>query len=430
MKGVLWLFGVVLAACSAAPDWPEIQIEQVANSLQAPVYLTHAGDGSSRLFIVESPGRIRVIQDGAIQIEPFLDITDRVLSPASLPTASGEQGFLGLAFPPGFTQKDYFYVYYTRLDGDNVLARFCLSPDPNRAEVSSEQVLLLLEHSAHPEHNAGQLAFGPDGYLYVGTGDSGGAGDPLNTAQDPASLLGKILRIDVEGGASSQGASNQGGAAQDQPGLCETVGLPTPRLPAYQIPPDNPFIRTPTSRPEIWAMGLRNPWRFSFDRLTGDLYITDVGQDSREEINYQPAGFAGGANYGWDLLEGSQCFTDLADGLSDAGQKCVQRPGFVYPVLEYSHGVEETEGCAITGGYIYQGQENPALEGIYFYADFCLGKIWGLRYWKGLWESQLLLDTPLQISSFGEDEAGELYLAHLGSGIKPDGAIFRLVSGH
>ena len=424
MKGVLWLFGVVLAACSATPAWPEIQIEQIANSLQAPVYLTHAGDGSSRLFIVESPGRIRVIQNGAIQIEPFLDISDRVLSPASLPTASGEQGFLGLAFPPGFTQKDYFYVYYTRLDGDNVLARFCLSPDPNRAEVNSEQVLLLLEHSAHPEHNAGQLAFGPDGYLYVGTGDSGGAGDPLNTAQDPASLLGKILRIDVEGSASSQG-----GAAQHQPELCERVGLPTSLSPAYQIPPDNPFLQTPTSRPEIWAMGLRNPWRFSFDRLTGDLYITDVGQDSREEINYQPGGFAGGANYGWDMLEGSQCYTDLADSIMDAEQKCGQQPGFVYPILEYPHGVEETEGCAITGGYIYQGQENPALERIYFYADFCLGKIWGLRYWKGHWENQLLLDTPLQISSFGEDETGELYLAHLGSGIKPDGAIFRLVSG-
>jgi glucose/arabinose dehydrogenase len=367
--------------------------------------------------VVESPGRIRIIHDGVVEDGSFLDISDRVLSPASLPTASGEQGFLGLAFPPRYAQKGYFYVYYTRLDGDNVLARFCRSPDPNKAEVKSEQVLLRLEHSAHPEHNAGQLAFGPDGYLYVGTGDSGGSGDPLNAAQDPASLLGKILRIDVEGaGPQSSGE------------ICNSTGFSTHKSPAYQIPPDNPLVQNRAGRPEIWALGLRNPWRFSFDRLTGDMYLTDVGQDSREEINYQPAGFAGGANYGWNILEGSQCFTDLSNSTPGAEQKCGQQPGFIYPVLEYPHGVEDSQGCAITGGYIYRGGENPALEGIYLYADFCLGKIWGLRYWKGLWENQLLVDTPLKISSFGEDEAGELYLAHLGSGIMPDGAIHRLVS--
>ncbi|OGO36774.1 MAG: hypothetical protein A2W35_04960 [Chloroflexi bacterium RBG_16_57_11] len=421
---VVWLACVLLMACGAAPEWPELQIERVTGGFQASVYLTHAGDGSGRLFVVESPGRIRIIQNGIVQVEPFLDITDRVLSPASAPTSSGEQGLLGLAFPPGFPQKNYFYVYYTRLDGDNVLGRFCLSPDPNRAEAKSEQVLLSLEHSAFPEHNAGQLAFGPDGYLYLGTGDSGGAGDPLNAAQDPASLLGKILRIEVEGGAYSQG----GAGSQRYHGLCETGGSTDDLSPVYRIPPDNSFVQKQSSRPEIWALGLRNPWRFSFDRLTGDLYITDVGQDSREEINYQPANYAGGANYGWNILEGSQCYTDMPDSATDPEQSCLSHPDFILPVLEYPHGIEDAQGCAITGGYVYRGREYPTLQGIYFYADFCLGKIWGLRSWNGKWENQLLADAALNISSFGEDEAGELYLAHLGSGIQMDGAIYRLVS--
>ena len=412
---MLWLFSVALAACSTSPEWPELNIEQVADGLQAPVYLTHAGDGSGRLFVLESPGRIRIVQHGMVLAEPFLDISDRVLSPASLPTASGEQGLLGLAFPPGYKQKHYFYAYYTRLDGDGVLARFCVSHDPNRAEAGIEQVILLLEHSAFPEHNAGQLAFGPDGYLYLGSGDGGGAGDPLNSAQDANSLLGKILRIDVEGHNGQPGGE-----------FCETGGPTGAALSPYRIPVDNPFAHSPTGRPEIWALGLRNPWRFSFDRLTGDLYITDVGQASREEVDYQPARFAGGANYGWNILEGSRCFASSPDSATQAGQNCQADSDYVLPIMEYEHGTDEVNGCAITGGYVYRGAEFPALAGIYFYADFCQGKIWGLRHRNGDWENQLLLDTALNISSFGEDEAGELYLTHLGSGIEMDGAIYRL----
>lgn len=426
--GMLCLLFAFLTACRGAPDWPELQLEHVVSDLQAPVYVTHAGDDSGRLFVVESPGRIRIIQNGLIQAEPFLDIRDRVRSPASVPTASGEQGLLGLAFPPGFADKGYFYAFYTRMDGDNVLARYCLSADPNRAEAESEQVVLLLEHSAHPEHNAGQLAFGPDGYLYLGTGDSGGAGDPLVEAQNRASLLGKILRIDVEGSAYNQGeVDRKGGFASCRP----STALSDQSL-RYAIPADNPFAQGRSEKPEVWALGLRNPWRFSFDRTTGDLYISDVGQNSREEINFQAAHFAGGANYGWNILEGSQCYSALPDSQpdSEAGNEpaCQPPPGNLPPVVEYGHGVEEGQGCAITGGYVYRGQASPGLEGIYFYADFCLGKVWGLRYWKGDWKTQLLADTPLKPSSFGEDQAGEIYLVHLGTGLETDGAIYRLAS--
>jgi glucose/arabinose dehydrogenase len=311
---------------------------------------------------------VRILSGGALLATPFIDLSDRVFN-------AGERGLLGLAFPPGYAQKGYFYLHYSRLgDGASVLSRFFVSADPNLALPASEQVLLLVDQP-FANHNGGQLAFGPDGLLYVALGDGGSAGDPFGNGQNPASLLGSLLRLDVEGGA-----------------------LP------YAIPPDNPFVGLPNARPEIWAIGLRNPWRFSFDRLSGDLFIADVGQNTWEEINHQPGGAAGGANYGWNILEGPDCFSP-AEG-------CVPPAAAVAPVASYDHGL----GCSVTGGYVYRGPQNPDLQGLYFYADFCSGRLWGLRRVGATWENQLLAETGRQISSFGEDEAGRLYLADYGSG--------------
>lgn len=250
----------------AAVDWPTLRFTQiVTNIFTAPTCITHAGDGSGRLFIVEQAGRIRIIQSNSVLTLPFLDIASRIAT-------GGERGLLGLAFSPGFSTNGQCYVNYTRTnDGAIVVSRFQITADPNLADQNSEQVLLTVPQP-FANHNGGQIAFGQDGYLYIGTGDGGSGGDPQNRAQNPSTLLGKILRIDVESGV-------------------------TP----YAIPPDNPFVSAPPFGPEIWAWGLRNPWRFSFDRETGDLYIGDVGEGSREEINFQPAGSSGGQNYGWRL---------------------------------------------------------------------------------------------------------------------------------
>lgn len=340
----------------------------VASGLSAPVAITHAGDGSERLFLVEQGGRVRILSAGALLPDPFIDIADRLLS-------GGEQGLLGLAFPPGFAQKGYFYLHYTRAgDGATVLSRFLVSADPNLALATSEEVLLEVEQP-FANHNGGQLAFGPDGMLYLALGDGGSGGDPLGHGQNPASLLGKLLRLEVEGGA-----------------------VP------YAIPADNPFVGSLTTRPEIWALGLRNPWRFSFDRLSGDLFLADVGQNAWEEINHQSAGAAGGANYGWNILEGEVCFSPAVG--------CVPPAAAVAPVAVYDHGL----GCSVTGGYVYRGPQNPGLQGLYLYGDFCSGRIWGLRPLAGGWENLLLADTDWLISSFGEDQGGRLYLADYGSG--------------
>lgn len=343
---------------SAPAPPPAIVLNPVVSGLTQPLGITHAADGSGRLFIVEQAGRVRIFRNGALVPTPFLDITDRV-------TAGGEQGLLGLAFPPGFSGKGYFYVNYTRVpDGATVVSRFQLSVDPDVALPASEEVLLVV---AQPfaNHNGGHLAFGPDGYLYIALGDGGSGGDPFGNGQNLAALLGKILRIDVESGV-----------------------VP------YAIPSGNPFSS------EIWAYGLRNPWRFSFDRVTGDLYIADVGQNLIEEVNFQPAASLGGANYGWNIMEGSSCFNSL---------NCNQA-GLTLPVAEYSH----TEGnCSVTGGFVYRGAQYPALQGDYLYGDFCSGRIWGLRRVGAAWENRLLLDSTLSLSSFGEDEAGNLYAADI-----------------
>jgi len=347
-------------------------LQKIADGLQRPTFLTHAGDGSGRLYITEQPGRVRVWQAGQLLAEPFLDITDRVGSRAN------EQGLLSIAFSPDFPQSRCFFVNYTDRQGATVIAGFLANDDGLTADPSSEwQVMRIPQPYAN--HNGGQIAFGPDGMLYIGMGDGGSAGDPQNFAQNPRSLLGKLLRIDV----------SQSSAAQP-----------------YRLPPDNPSFG-PDAPPEIWATGLRNPWRFSFDRLTGDLYIADVGQNRFEEVNFQPAG-QGGQNYGWRFREGFEPFAGDPRGLA-----------LTDPVFQYDH----SQGCSITGGYVYRGEALPRLVGAYLFGDYCSGLVWTLRRGDDeAWQGEVLFETGLNISSFGEDEAGELYF------IDHRGAVYQLVA--
>jgi len=383
MLALTAVWAVLLSGCKGSggntpvsPSQPPpvaVSFTPVAGGLNLPVHIGHAGDGSGRLFLVEQPGRILILGNGTVLPTPFLDIRALVLS-------GGERGLFSVAFPPGYPSKGYFYVDYTRVpDGATVVARYSVTADPNIADNGSETVLLTV---AQPfsNHNGGQLAFGPDGYLYVGMGDGGSGGDPQNNAQSPGSLLGKLLRLDVESGA-----------------------VP------YGIPADNPFLSDPTFLEEIWALGLRNPWRFSFDRDTGDLYLADVGQNRVEEVDFLPFGSGSGSNYGWSVMEGDLCFSDpfcTPDGL-------------VLPVATYDH----SQGCSVTGGYVYRGSSYPALQGLYFFGDFCSGRVWGLRRNGTSWENVLLSDTAFSISTFGEDETGDLYLADYGSG-----TVYRIVS--
>lgn len=367
----VFLGGVFLPASVQAQLFPSISLETRLSGLQKPVVITNAGDGSGRLFIVQQGGIIKISLNGALLPSAFLDITGRVLF-------SGERGLLGLAFPPNFATKRYFYVYYTSLTGDNVVARYALSADPNLADPNSEQIIITLLHPTYANHNGGQLAFSPrDGFLYIGTGDGGGGGDPFNNAQNPLALLGKLLRLDVE--------------STPDPGL------------NYRIPPTNPFFSLTGFRGEIWALGLRNPWRFSFDRLTHNLYIGDVGQATYEEVDFQLTNSVGGENYGWNILEGPACYNPPLN--------CVPPTDYVPPVMYYNH----TEGIAIIGGYVYRGAKFAPLQGIYFFGDLN-GKIWGLQRVAGIWQRQLLSTLGFQISTFGEDEAGNLYVAAYSSG--------------
>jgi glucose/arabinose dehydrogenase len=330
------------------------------------VGITHAGDGSGRVFVVEQNGQIRVIKDGALRAAPFLDLADRV-------SCCGERGLLSVTFPPDYAARNHFYVNYTDRNGDTVVARFSVSADPEVADPASEEIILTVQQP-YPNHNGGQLAFGPnDGYLYIGMGDGGSAGDPANRAQNPADLLGKLLRIDVESGAAP-----------------------------YAIPPSNPYTQTAGYRGEIWALGLRNPWRFAFDRANGDLYVADVGQNEYEEVDYQPATSRGGENYGWRVMEGAHCYKTA---------ECA-RGGLILPVAEYDH----SQGCSVTGGVVYRGPAFARLAGMYLYGDYCSGRLWGLRRTGAGWANQLLLDTSLNITAFGEDEAGEIYVADYGGG--------------
>ncbi len=395
------------AASSNSPafSWPTITLNKYATGLSMPTALTNAGDGSGRLFALEQAGQIRIIKNGSVLSTPFLDISGKT-------KANGEEGLLGLAFPPGYNSKGHFYIYYTNLDGNNILARYRVSSNPDTADPNSEEILLTLLHPTYPNHNGGQLAFGPDGYLYVGVGDGGGGGDPNNNAQNLGTLLGKILRIDVEAGAKAANTPSRLPAASNLIYLPFTFGsgsVPSSSGASYFIPASNPFINTSGALPEIWAYGLRNPWRFSFDRQTGDLYIADVGQDTMEEIDFQPAGSPGGQNYGWNILEGILCYPSGQQG------GCTPPSNYVPPVATYYHGTNDSNGCSVTGGYVYRGQTYPALQGIYFYGDYCSGRIWGLVN-AGGWQTQELAHPTISISTFGQDEAGNLYVADYATG--------------
>jgi glucose/arabinose dehydrogenase len=336
---------------SSFPNAADYEWQTIASGLNRPVDIQPANDGSGRLFIIEKTGYISVYENGQLLDTPFLDITDRVND------SGNEMGLLGLAFHPDYEQNGFFYVNYTGDGRATRISRFQASG--NISDSNSENVLLIVEQP-YQNHKGGTLAFGPDGYLYAGLGDGGSAGDPHKNGQNIDTLLGKILRLDVDNGDP------------------------------YSIPSDNPFGN------EVWAYGLRNPWRISFDRLTGDLWIGDVGQNTWEEIDYLPAGSEGGANFGWSVMEGNHAY----DGEPQSG---------IYtPVVEYSHA---EGGCSVTGGYVYRGAAMPEWNGIYLYGDYCSGKVWALISSNGQWQSQVMFETGVTITSFGQDESGEIYLA-------------------
>lgn len=350
------------ASVSVLPEPGGYSWQTVVTGLNMPEGLVNAGDGSGRLFIVEQPGLIRILKDGELLPTPFLDLTQKV-------NCCGEKGLLGLTFHPNYAENGYFYVDYVELVDSTlytVVARYSVSAsDPDQADPGSELRILHIEQPFQ-NHKGGQLQFGPDSYLYIGMGDGGSEGDPLGNGQSLQTLLGKILRIDVDHG---------------QP---------------YTIPADNPFVNG-GGLPEIWAYGLRNPWRFSFDILNGDLYIGDVGQDAWEEIDWLPGGSPGGSNFGWSYFEGTHPYR----GSPSANEK------FVMPVAEYSHDV----GNAVIGGYVYRGQSLPAWQGVYIYGDYGTGRVWALLHLAdGTWQNSQMFDTGLSIYSFGVDEQGELYM--------------------
>jgi len=366
------------ATCGAGtpvPGTPALATALVVRGLSGPLDLQVAPGDRSRLFVVEQPGRIRVIRDGVLVATPFLDISGRISS-------GGERGLLGLAFHPGYAQNGRFFVNYTDGSGHTHIAEFRGSPGTDAADAGSERLVLFVTQP-FSNHNGGGLAFGRDGMLYIGLGDGGGANDPLRNGQSLLTFLGKILRLDVD------------------------------RASPYAVPADNPFLSTPAALREIWAYGLRNPWRFAFDRATGDLFIADVGQNQWEEIDVGLASRRGGENYGWNITEGNHCF-----------QPAVGCPlaGITLPVVEYSHG----EGCSVTGGVVYRGCRLPGYAGTYFYADYCTGFVRSFRLEGGRavdprdWTAALGrgLDRP---TSFGVDADGEAYI------VDQDGEVYRIV---
>lgn len=380
LRYIVFLAGIALIisdCCFSSPTRAgsqvavdQVELEPVLSGLASPVYVTGAGDGSNRLFIIEQGGRIKVLQPGETTPSVFLNITSRVLS-------GGERGLLGLAFHPDFENNRRFFVDYTRQpDGATVIAEYrAFEGDPNLADTNETTMLVIPQPFAN--HNGGMITFGPDGFLYIGMGDGGSANDPGNRAQDLDNLLGKILRIDVD---HPDGAN------------------------PYSSPVDNPFFGGVAGRDEIYGYGLRNPWRYSFDRLTGDLYVGDVGQNAWEEIDI----ITRGGNYGWRVTEGMHCNPSIAGGICSMS-------GLIPPIAEYVHSAGR---CSITGGYVYRGANQTLPSGTYVYADFCTGEIFSL----GGGAQNVLLDTGMNISSFGEDEAGEIYVVGLG------GTVHRLIN--
>jgi len=351
VKRLLLLLGFIFSMAFAA----DVALAPLASGLDKPDYVVQEPGGP--LLVAVQKGYVYAIKNGKLQL--WLDVSSKV-------SCCGERGLLGLAFHPGYRRNHRFFINYTDHRGRTVVEEY---------QNGKPAGIVLTIKQPYANHNGGHLAFGPDGYLYIGTGDGGSNGDPRQYAQNPGSLLGKMLRIDVDHGKP------------------------------YAIPPDNPFVQEPKYRPEIWALGLRQPWRYSFDRKTGDLYIGDIGQTNWEEVDFVPAppGDNGGLNFGWNIMEGKHCFKPA--------RNC-QRAGLTLPVIEYSH----QEGCAIIGGYVYRGKALPGLQGSYIYGDYCKGTIWAAR-WDGGWKTRLLLRSKLQISSFGEDESGELYVVDYRGGV-------------
>ena len=346
-----------------------ISFSRVARNLSKPVFITHSGDNNGRLFIVEQDGRIKILLDGTVLSTPFLNLSAKV-------SKGSERGLLGLAFHPDYATNRKFYVNYTNTSGDTVVAEYTRTSNPNIANTTGR--ILLTIDQPYSNHNGGMLAFGPDRYLYIGTGDGGSSGDPGNRAQQLTYLLGKILRIDIDNTAPGK---------------------------QYAIPAGNPYAGATAGLDEIWSFGVRNPWRFSFDRRTGDLWIGDVGQNRYEEINLSTAPTAGRAvNYGWRVLEGTSCFNP-SSGCSTSGK--------TPPMAVYSHSL----GCSVTGGYVYRGLAYRGLVGGYLFGDFCSGRVWALKAHGPASQSPVLMaDTNLSISSFGEGQDGTLYVTDLGSG--------------
>jgi glucose/arabinose dehydrogenase len=370
-----------LLACSDSSGPQEgdvpLSLHVVATGLDFPVDLA-VPPGDSRLFIVEKGGRIRIIKNGVLG-PTFLDLGGRV-------STGGEQGLLGLAFDPAYATNGRFVVNYTDVNGDTRISAFRVSADPDVADPATESVLLPVDQP-FDNHNGGQLAFGPDGDLYIGLGDGGSGGDPNGNGQSVATLLGKLLRVNLNGAAP------------------------------YAVPSDNPFAAAAgaATRGEIWSWGLRNPWRFSFDRATGDLYVGDVGQGAHEEIDVSPAatGAGRGVNFGWNRMEGTHCYPP------DPADAC-DRTGLTGPVLDYDH----PDGCSVTGGYVYRGSAIPAIEGTYFYSDYCGGWVRSFRFSSGGATDQRewpALRPGGSVTSFGQDASGELYL------LTAEGGVYQIV---
>jgi glucose/arabinose dehydrogenase len=373
--GVLSACVFILTFGSGRSAAAAIELQLVAPNVPFIVGIEDALDDSGRLFLVRQAGRILIHDGTQVLPDPFLDIS-------SLVRFDGEQGLLGLAFHPSYPGNGLFYVHYTNRSGMTVIARYHVSSNPNVADPSSATTLLT-QAQPFANHKGGRLAFGPDGFLYIALGDGGSAGDPMNNGQRLDTILGKLLRIEVNSGSP------------------------------YGIPASNPFVGVSRARPEIWAYGLRNPWRFAFDRETGDLLIADVGQGAWEEIDFQPAAASGGQNYGWGLMEGRHCYNPSTNCNSES---------LTLPILEYSHLL----GCSVTGGFRYRGTLLTNHIGTYFFADYCSGRIWGATQDAlGEWTTIQLLDTDIMVTTFGERSDGEIFLSQYGA----NGQLYRLMPG-
>ena len=354
---------------------PDLTLELtpfISSGLSSPVFLTQPLD-DGRIFVVEQPGRIRLIKNGVLQTTPFLDLTSRVLS-------GGERGLLSVAFHPQYATNHFFYVYFTtQTNGDIRIERFTASENPDVADGTSSKLIITAPHSSQANHNGGLLTFGPDGMLYAALGDGGGGGDPLGNGQNFNSILGAMIRLDVDHGDP------------------------------YAIPTDNPFVGQAGRRGELWAKGLRNPWRYAFDRTTGLLYIADVGQGEREEVDVSSVS-TGGINYGWNIMEGTSCYNATT----------CDETGLQLPVIEYTH---DGGACSITGGYVYRGSAIDGLQGHYLYSDYCAGFLKSFRYANGVAVDQKDWGiTTGNVTSFGQDIDGELY-------VLADNTIYRIVAG-